>query len=363
MADDGPGHPYGDAATRLAASLRAWLTSGAVQGPDGAFHAWLDGKDGSLVFAYPEITGYALTFLAGRGAPSPAEIDAGHRAGQWLVARLGGGDLSARTGWDHGAVYNFDLAMIASGMMTFGDRFGDSAISSAGVDLARYLLAQVESDGAMPSISRSGPASSRDGSGWSNDGRAHLVKVAQALLIAERHGVDGAADAAERLVAWGCQHQQDDGRFVTQLDPSFTMLHPHMYAVEGLWMLGMARDDHGAVARARRAIEWVWHHQLETGGFPRLVAVYGDEPPAVEQLDATSQVIRMTALLGVAQPGLGAALDRLGQVAVPTGAGAALVYQPSAPTVHLNAWVTMFGAQAADVASVGAAPLPWAHLV
>jgi len=349
--------------TRLSQALRAWIGSGSVQGPDGAFHAWLDCKDGSLAFAYPEITGYGLTYLAGREAPSPTEVDAGRRAGDWLVGRFSSGDLSARAGWDNGAIYNFELAMIASGLMLFGDRFEHTTISSSGVDLARYLLAQVEPDGAMPSISPGGPASSRNGTGWSNDGRAHLVKVAQALLIAERHGVNGAADAAQRLVSWGCQHQQDDGRFVTQLDPTFTMLHPHMYAVEGLWMLGMARDDNTAMARARRAIDWVWHHQLETGGFPRLVAVDGDEPPAVEQMDATSQVIRMTALLGVAQPGLGAALDRLRQVAISTDAGAALVYQPSAPIVHLNAWVTMFGAQAAEVAVAGPAPLAWAHLV
>lgn len=348
--------------THLARALGAWIGSGAVQGPDGAFHAWLDREEGAHAFAYPEITGYALTYLAGRQAPSPAEIDAGRRAGQWLVARFSGGDLSARTGWDNGAIYNFDLAMIASGMMTFGDRFDDPTIASAGLDLARDLIAQVEPDGAMPSISPSGPASSRDGTGWSNDGRAHLVKVAQSLLIAERHGMDGAA-AAKRLVAWGCQHQQDDGRFVTQLDPTFTMLHPHMYAAEGLWILGMAHGDDEFLARARSAIDWVWGHQLETGGFPRLVTVDGDAPSAIEQMDVTSQVIRMTELLGVAQPGLDAALRRLGQVAVSTDAGSALVYQPSAPTVHLNAWVTMFGAQAAEVASVGAPPLAWTHLV
>ena len=46
------------AAGELARSVSQWLTSGALQGDDGAIHAWIDRDTGARAFAYPEITGY-----------------------------------------------------------------------------------------------------------------------------------------------------------------------------------------------------------------------------------------------------------------------------------------------------------------
>ena len=60
-------------AGELSAGLRRWLASGAIQPESGAFCAWREEESGTLAFEYPEITGYALTWLACRPDPTDAE--------------------------------------------------------------------------------------------------------------------------------------------------------------------------------------------------------------------------------------------------------------------------------------------------
>lgn len=350
---------------RLAAGMRSWISSGACQGPDGAFHAWRDGLTGSLAFAYPEITGYALTYLAGRRNLSGREERAGREAGAWLERRLAARDLSARDGWDNGTVYNFDLAMIAAGLATFGDRSGSDALNARGLALASDLWSQLEA-GELPALDRNDSDGSGR-SGWSVDGRSHMLKAVQCFLLASEHGMTGGEVAAAEMVAASKNRQHSDGRFQTQQADDLTMLHPHLYTVEGLWMWGSARGDGDALARARSGVAWAWAQQLPTGGFPRSVPRVpsaGGPDASVEQCDVTAQVVRAALLLDLAPPGIDAAIGRIGQVAIRDGKlGWAMPYQPTSPSPHLNVWATMFAAQAMDLAAAPADALSWRHLV
>ena len=127
--------------TAIAHALRRWLFSGACQSESGAFCAWRDAGTGQLAFEYPEITGYLLTFAAGLDDLQESESAAAHRAADWLVSRLRRGDRSAREGWDAGAVYTFDLAMVANGLLAFGRRFGDEYLE-VGAEVVDFLLAR-----------------------------------------------------------------------------------------------------------------------------------------------------------------------------------------------------------------------------
>ncbi len=335
----------------LAAELRRWLGSGALQSRSGAFCAWQDRFTRELAFEYPEITGYALTWLATHERPEDRELDAGFRAAEWLADRLAAGVRSARAGWDSGAVYTFDLGMVSAGLQSFGDLADDERYIDLGRSTARELAAYVRSARGLEALAPDGPASSRS-SQWSTTGRAHLAKCVQCLLLAEE------LEAAERLIAQAMTAQQDDGRFPTQPGGGAVMLHPHLYAVEALWICGSALDWEEPIERARRATAWVWSHQLPDGGFPRFAgAGHGGQ----EQLDVTSQAIRATVLLGMWFPGLSAAVRRLAEAAVQTDEGSALVYQPGGS--HLNGWVTMFGAQALALWSEEPTELEWAGLV
>jgi hypothetical protein len=342
-------------AAEQAACLATWLASGEVQSPAGAFCAWRE-EGGELAFEYPEITGYALTWLASHDDPSEAEIEAGRRAANWLLERLKANDLSAHSRWDGGAVYTFDLGMIAAGLISFGRRVEEPQFIDRGESVGRHLASLFLDHEDPPQVDPSGPPSGRDPT-WSNAGHPHVSKCVQSMLLSEQW------EAAEKLITHAGAFQHESGYFQTQPSEDFVMLHPHFYTVEALWMWGTARGDDAALARARRATEWAWRHQLPEGGMPRLVNL-SNEDEGVEQLDITSQAVRAALLVKVEVDGLHRAVERLLAAARPAGEGAAaLPYQTQSESPHLNAWVTMFGAQALDLVASADRRLEWHELV
>jgi hypothetical protein len=265
--------------------------------------------------------------------------------------------VPAHAGYDNGAVYTFDLGMIAAGLMSFGRRLGERRFQEQGEALAGRLAAMFLEQEEPPAIDPSGPPSGREPT-WSNVPRPHISKCVQAMLLAEQW------DAAERLIDHAAGFQHPAGYFMTQPREDLVMLHPHLYTVEAMWMWGTAREDHSALDRARAATEWAWRHRLPEGGLPRLVNLGGGEEPAPEQLDVTSQAVRAALLLDADVEGLQGAVERLCEMAIDVDQAAALPYQPRSPQTHLNTWVTMFGAQALQLAAQGENPsLQWHELV
>lgn len=350
-------------AVDVARRLRLWLASGGCQGDTGAFHAWRDEESGALAFEYPEITGYALTYLSGLEQPTDLELGAARAAADWLLERVvDRGDYSARSGWDDGAVYNFDLAMIATGLINAGALMNDDRCRQAGCEIVAYMADQVDDSGRVPAVAAAGAKSDR--SGWSVDGEAHMLKALQCFALADQAGGKVPVGVLEGMAASFRDVQEVDGRFRTQAVDDRTMLHPHLYAVEGLWAYGQAYNDHDALESARRGAEWVWRQQLPTGGFPRLVAVDPSVTEnAPEQFDLTAQALRAGCLFGLDPDGRSGAARRLAQISRPAPEGAcALPYQPPPAATHLNAWVGMFAAQAM-AASAGDAAVTWSNLV
>ena len=122
MGSEAPATLTPSAVGPTAAGLRAWIASGVSQSESGAFVAWVDLATGRPSYDYPEITGYALTFLASQASLSDDECSVGHRAAAWLVDRVRRGNLAARDGWDDDAVYLFDLAMVEIGRASCRER-------------------------------------------------------------------------------------------------------------------------------------------------------------------------------------------------------------------------------------------------
>jgi UDP-N-acetylglucosamine 2-epimerase (non-hydrolysing) len=328
--------------------LGRWISSGACQSSSGAFAAWVELASGEKAYDYAEITGYALTHLAARPELADDEVAVGRRAADWLVGRVQQRRLAARDGWDSGAVYLFDLGMISTGLQTFGRRFAEERYVETGLELVEILDRELAAD--LGPVSAYGPRSER--TNWSTRGIVHLAKLVQSFLLARRN------ESAARLIDAVRAVQGPDGHMPTDPESDVTMLHPHMYGAEGLWMWGTATHDQDAIDRARAAVQWAWTHQMATGGLPR---AYGREP--IEQLDVTSQAVRMALLLGVRTPGVDRAIERLLELARERGGKLAMPYQPGSPDVHLNTWVTMFASQAVGLAVPGAEPLRWDQLV
>jgi hypothetical protein len=347
-----------------AAEVRAWLVTDEARSPSGAFHAWYDSQSGERAFAYPEITGYALTHLAGLVDASECELAAGVAAGEWLIARISAGNLAARDGWDGDAVYNFDLAMVANGLLTFGDRAGRPDFVDTGLALAGRLADQVQRTGELAALA---PGQTSQRSTWSTEGTALMVKATQCLLsaaaVADQSEFRAVALNVARMAA---RIQSDDGRIATHPSDDFTMCHPHLYAVEGLWIHAEATGDAESRERARAGAEWVWRHQLPSGGLPRRVAA-ADGAVGTEQFDVTAQAIRAALLVGgVDSDAVLAAAQRLHCVADRVDGVAALPYDTSG-SGHRNVWVSLFGRQAMDLLAkrdaTGRSELSWAALV
>jgi hypothetical protein len=345
----GPNETEALKAEELALDLRLWLSAEA-QAPSGAIVSWLDHESGRPAFEYPEISGYALTHFAGsilQGDQLHRELKAGKKAATWLTGLIDEERLAARQGWDSHAVYNFDLAMIANGLMVFGHRLHEDRLVEYGLSLTSRLIDQLERYGYLPCIDHeTSPLSER--TEWSTQGVAHLVKVAQCMLTGAVYGLDFAREGASLLVNDGIAAQQCDGRIVTHPDDKVTMLHPHLYAVEGLWVYGRATGDRRAMACARRAVAWAYRQRLPTGGLPRF-ATADDGTVGPEQCDVTAQFLRAAILTGF-EGDLSPTIARLCSLALPNvGVGRAIPYQPHAQMIHRNIWASMFTAQACQL--------------
>ena len=208
--------------TSFADCLKRWITEGVSQGSNGAFHAWYDAHRGELAYEYPEITGYALTYLSNHSEG----ITAGRRAADWLVNRIALNNLTAGEK-DRIAVYNFDLAMIATGLMSFGQDVHNNGYTTAGLYVMNLIREQIIARGHLLPLNPAYPSSPRK-STWSTDGKAHLLKVVQCLLIAQELGAVGIEEAVTCLMRSAGELQTSSGRFITHPTDTETFLHPHL---------------------------------------------------------------------------------------------------------------------------------------
>jgi len=346
----------------LANALRAWLIDGDVVSPSGAYHAWFDPILGTGSFEYPEITGYALTHLTGLNVATEEERTRTQRAADWLVQRWESGNRAARDGWENGGVYYFDSAMVANGLLQVGEKLCRPDATRVGLEIVDMITSEVGSRGCLPPLP-TGQHSSRHG--WSVDGLAHMGKTLQCLHHAARVAPSKPLESViEIVLAQTLAAQKSDGRFVTEAADEITMLHPHFYAVEGLWCHAQATGDPTAAEAARAGTAWAWRHQLPSGGLPRFVVRASGEVSGIEQLDVIAQGVRAAVLTGTSHDAAWRAGERLATLAVGRGSGrAGLPYQAASSEHHLNAWVTMFGSQALTLLLHGASTLVWDSLV
>ena len=350
-----------EAIAAAAQGLRTWISAGSCQSPTGAFVAWVDLADHKTAYEYPEISGYALTYFAGLPSASEEEVAAGRRAADWLTARVQADDLAARDWWDNGAVYLFDLGMIASGLLSFGRLTNVERYVEAGVRLVDFLRDELSPGRPISAIARRGPQSDRHI--WSTRGVPHLAKLVQAFLLAEELTGSGALPIAAELIEAAKRLQDFEGYTRTDPNTRTVMLHPHLYAAEGLWIWGRASGDQDALERASAAVKWVWAQQLEQGGLPRSVTASDTGAAACEQSDVTAQALRLALALGPPTAAVNRALARIIAVARRHVGGLAILYQPGSPDAHLSTWATLFAAQALAIALPEAPPLSWDGLV
>lgn len=349
--------------------LARWLLDGPARigsGAEvGAVAGCVDG-DGRPRYAYPEITGYFLQWLAWRVACgddvaplSPLAASAQHWLRRWCATEGTPARVyldAPEPDWRNGALFCFDLAMVFRGLAAAG-RAGllepDPALVASLASLAEKLI---EPDGAFAACVPLEPGIELP-ERWSTRRGGFLAKAAAGILdAAEVPGMPA------RLVAAA------EASFGASVEVLVTAphveVHPLLYGFEGV----VIRSDDPRSAAVLPALAARFDALLEVvdalGGVPESLSG-GNPVPNLARSDVLAQTLRVGVLLARLRPGYRpalAVLARLRDVLVsrikPNGAlpfGA----DPGAAHALDNVWATVFAEQALVLTAPGmAASLP-----
>ncbi len=333
-------------ANEAAAALRGWLLTGPAQIADGreagAIAGTLD-ADGKADYAYAEITGYYLHWLASphlrRGTDDAALIARATAAAHWCERRvLAAGPLPTRidlragtvSEWRNQALFCFDLAMLVGGLTAARRR---SLIPPPQDVLARLLQQLTDfagDDGLVPLkvLDRNSEMPAR----WSTRPGAFLVKAAARILSAQAViEVPPALEAAchahvERFAA------QPPG---ARQEPA----HASLYFLEGELALACERNP-GSASLLKNLLK-----SLDAAGnLPE------SADSAVLRADIVAQALRLAVLLracGERRAPPDATLDLLAENLVarvrPDGS---IAFRDGETAPQINVWCAMFAEQA-----------------
>jgi hypothetical protein len=292
--------------------------------PDGRVLSWVNPERPG--YAYPEIAGYLLSFLAWQG---PSTVETRDRIARGLEA-----DMSARGGvgrW--GIDYAFDSAMALTGLLRHaqaGGRLPDSGMADR---LYEFVVSCVAARTAYVGDSDSDPAH------WSVSYGSHLLKLAIALTAYdELRSLRSRSEPVQQLVD-DLVPLYDSGRFrVNELSPE-TYTHSHCYAIEGLITLD-ARGLGTFGSLIRGGADWLAQIQLGDGGMPSRHD--GRDALGPAHTDCTAQAARIWSL--VDRERYAPQISRAAAFLYEMEKGGAFRYRPGSD--DMNTWATMFAAQA-----------------
>jgi hypothetical protein len=329
------------------AALSSWLLGDRVQIAGGthagAVAGWVDRK-GRASYAYPEVTGYYLQWLAWHAACHGATTDTRRRAGaahRWLLEWAFG----ARTpptrvylqptthDWRNSALFFFDLAMVLRGLAS-ATRVGLIDTESRLVARISELLCQLVADDGMFNACVTTRVDGKLPDRWSTRRGAFLSKAASGVLSAavQFPEVSGAlAEAADETFATS---------LASMATESHNEAHALLYGIEG----ALTQPDHPATVAAMPDVV----RQLDTllAQCTRL----GYVPESVEggamRLDVVAQAMRAAALL---LPECEDAMTRSLVQHIEPGSG--IPFSPNTRPRQYSVWTAMFAEQALFAAS------------
>ncbi len=357
-----------------AASAFAWLLESGIQDTSensqarGGVNAWFDLRSQSYLFFYSEITGYAVNaFLFYYSVTGEVSyLDAAIQAADWLLKTQYPENGLIRTRVNrtvyHGSyfdswIFTFDQWVVIYGLSNLSQAAGKPVYLEAAQRMARFLIKHtVREDGLFyPIFDVENKKPLAPGDKWSRQSGSFHAKALLALSKLQGLSRDDVYHPyAQRLAERVLSLQQGNGRFITQDDEESTHLHPHLYSLEGLLSLWLSEKDEKCLLAVEKGLKWVLNHQLENGV---LYSSFknGSFLPYV-RADILAQSLRLGTIL--LQQGLlkesRFQLERLRekllsyQILAGSQKGGFLYGQEQDGIIHyhVNAWVTMFAAQA-----------------
>jgi hypothetical protein len=344
------------AATGDGVRLADWLLTGPAQIAGGAHAGAVAGgvdAEGRPRYAYPEITGYYLHWLAWqaarRGGDARPLAPRAEAAQRWLARWLDTPGLpptripltASDADWRNGALFCFDVAMVLRGVAAAARErilVADAAVIARLVALLRAL---VQADGEFAACVPRGGAGALPAR-WSTRRGPFLAKAAAGVLRAAREVTGVPPDV---VAAAEATHAASTEALVEE---PHTDVHPLLYAFEGVLSL----PEHPRFAALLPAVAAQFEALLETarkiGHVPESLA--SPDESTLERCDAMAQTVRVGHLLACHCPA--SPLDRVGLSRIARALArrirphGALPFASGAATGDDNVWATMFAEQA-----------------
>lgn len=326
-----------------AAKLRRFLTGPGIQVAEGRHAGAVIGAlddAGRARYAYPEITGYYLHWLAEARDRTDAGAAARARAAaDWATRALADGAVPAtraylRTDepadWRNDAVFFFDLAMLLRGLCAAHER-GLVAMPAAAIGrLLEELARFVDADGHLLAARR---LAGRPGlpARWSTLGGPFEVKATSRVLLSDRL-VNLPAPLRNTCVAL------QEAYVASAASTALGMLHPTLYFAEGTLVCApQAAADVGRLLARLLALGDT------DGNLPEA------EDSNVPRSDIVAQALRVGVLLRARGVAGAPSLERLEALAdtlvrrlLPSGA---MPFRADIATPQANLWCSMFAEQ------------------
>jgi len=366
---------YLERESNVAIAGAEWLLHSGIQETDenvrnyGGVSAWFDLRNATYPFFYSEITGYAInTFLFFHQVTEDAVyLKRARLAADWLM-KIEQPTTGLFPTWVHGQdparphfeewAFTFDHWMIIYGLANLAEVCGESSYLEKAEDVARFLLRHTVSKSGLfyPAFNFRSQKVVEPNDKWSRTAGSFLVKAVLGLqkLYQLTQNNDYRFHAA-KLAKAVLHLQQENGRFVTLIDEGSTHSHAHLYTLEGLLFFGITVQDQNLIDAFIKGLSWILEEQLDHGGLYSFFKDEGFVPH--ERTDVLAQTLRLGVLslqyvkhAGKLKSKLGRLRQRLllYQINSGTQKGGFLYGQEEDGAIryHVNAWVTMFAAQA-----------------
>ncbi len=347
-----------------------WLLNSQIQNSGvnpkfkGGMHAWFDQEKRSYSFLYSEITGYSINaFLFFYDLLREERfLQKAVEAARWLieVAYQPKTGVRTRVGEDDGYfstwTFTFDNWIVVYGLLNLYEIKNDPQYLQTALDIADFLLENVRLENGLfnPVYNIQTKKAEASYDKWSRQpGSFHAKSLFGLLKLFQITKEKRFEEAAIRLVDAVLPIQQFDGRFITHNGSQSTLLHPHLYTLEGLACFGFTYKDFRVIEAVQKGLEWILNQQNSDGS----VYCYfesGSYRPCV-RVDTLAQTLRIGSILSLyGSSGFESSLDALRSCLVRyqinSGAqrGGFLYGQEENGQHHnhVNSWVSMFAAQA-----------------
>ncbi|MBK7080095.1 MAG: hypothetical protein IPH55_04885 [Betaproteobacteria bacterium] len=350
-------------AAGAAGRIAGWLRDGPAQlatGPQRGGVAGVVGADGVAEYAYAEITGYYLQWLAwhaARDGVSTALATRADAAQQWLARWLAAAPLPGTRvhlgpvagDWRNDAVFFFDVAMVLRGLASAA-RQGLVAPSAAVIDGVNGLLASLRAQDGLFDACIVKPGASPVPDRWSTRRGAFLAKAAAGVIDAAKvlPGVAATAtQAAEDTLAASLRWFDEQPH---------REVHPLLYAAEGFLSLPRHPLLPSALPVVARAFNDVLVETRVQGRVPEFLRA-GAADAGAARVDIVAQALRVGVLVAAQVPREApdrAGIDLLrGMLVEQVSAQGTLPFAVGAAPRRHNVWAAMFAEQALAFADEG----------